>query len=311
MLKDLELPGTLEEALRKFADADYCFEVVKALRWPDGIIPCSDCGCTEHGFVSTRRLFRCKACKREFSVKVGTIFEDSPLALGKWLGALWLIANAKNGISSWELHRALGVTQKTAWFMNHRIREAMASGTFVKLSGTVEIDESYIGGKNRNRHKDKKVPTGFGGKAIVMGFLERGGNAHALVASDVTRRTLHGQVTDTVERGSKVYTDSLPSYNRLRHDYLHETVNHLEEYVRGEVHTNGLENFWSLFKRALKGTYVSVDPFHLNGYVVEQTFRFNERKDNDGGRFRKVLASVTGKRVTYKELTSNGATAAA
>jgi transposase-like protein len=261
----------------------------------------------EHSYISTRRLWKCKGCKKQFSVKLGTIFEDSPLGLDKWLPAVWLIANSKNGISSHELGRALGVTQKSAWFMLHRIRLAMQTGTFSKLDGAVEVDETYIGGKARNMHKSVKArkitATGVKDKTAVLGMRQRDGKVRAMVVPDGKRETLRQHVLDNIEPGSKVYTDENRAYAILAHDYEHETVDHAERYVDGKVHTNSLENFWSLLKRGLHGTYVSVEPFHLFRYLDERVFTYNLYDATDYGRFRAVLRRVAGRRLTYAELT--------
>lgn len=303
-------PQTLQQAILYFSDADACLEFVKQMRWPDGVV-CPRCECKEVGFISTRRTWKCKRCKKQFTAKVGTIFEDSPIGFEKWLPALWLIASAKNGISSYELHRAIGVTQKTAWFMLHRIRLAMNNGSIEKMGGTIEADETFIGGKARNMHKGKRQAKGRGtvGKAVVMGLLERhsatGEKSKVKVRhiKNTSRRTLHGQIKQHVTPGSEVFTDALPSYKGLEPDFCHKFVDHAERYVDGHVHTNGLENFWCHLKRTVKGTYVSVEPYHLFRYLDEQAFRFNEREGNDAQRFEKVLKSVVGRRLTYKELT--------
>lgn len=299
-------PQTLLEAIRYFSDPDICVEFTAKLRWPDGAT-CPYCASKELSFLKTRRIWKCKICKKQFSVKVGTIFEDSPLGLDKWLAAIWLIANAKNGISSYEVHRALGITQKSAWFMLHRIRLAMQTGTFAKLSGKVEVDETYIGGKARNMHKGKRKAKGRGavGKTAVMGLLEREGKVRAKVIADTKRETLHAEVKGHVELGAEVFTDALPSYNGLDPEFAHKVIDHAEKYVDGHVHTNGIENFWSLLKRAIKGTYVSVEPFHLFRYLDEETFRFNNRETNDADRFVTTLSSIVGKRLTYEKLTGN------
>lgn len=301
------LPRTLLEAIRYFSDADVCNEFVALLRWPNGPV-CPSCGDTEHSFLTTRRLWKCKACKRQFSVKVGTIFEDSPIGLDKWLAAIWMVANSKNGISSHELGRAIGVTQKTEWFLLHRIRLAMQTGTFDRLDGEVEVDETFIGGKARNMHKDarERKITGTGGKdkAVVAGALERGGRVCAAVVSNTRRSTLHEHVRENVEPGASLYTDALRSYSGLDEDYAHKTVDHAEQYVCGNVHTNGIENFWSLLKRGLHGTYVSVQPFHLFRYLDERMFTFNERELSDLGRFSLVLDRVAGRRLTWNQLTA-------
>jgi transposase-like protein len=304
-----KLPTTLQEAIRYFSEPDVCTSFVASLRWPEGPV-CAHCGGREHSYLTTRRIWKCKNCKRQFSVRTGTIFEDSPIPLDKWLSAIWLIANSKNGISSYELARALGLTQKSAWFMLHRIRLAMQTGSFAKVSGHVEVDETFIGGKARNMHVQARRAkiTGTGGKdkAMVVGVLERGGKVRASVVGDRSSRTLQAHVRANVEQGSDIYTDALGSYVGLDGDYTHEVVDHAVRYVNGTVHTNGIENFWSLLKRALKGTYVSVEPFHLFRYLDERTFSFNERAKTDFGRFSLVLRMVAGRRVTYSELTGKG-----
>jgi len=302
-------PRTLLEAIRYFQDLDVATAFVARLRWPDGPV-CPSCGGKEHSYLATRRLWKCKACKRQFSVKVGSIFEDSPIPLDKWLASIWMIANAKNGISSHELARSIGLTQKSAWFVLHRIRLAMQSKTFDRLTGEVEVDETFIGGRYQNMHKNArnrrtKAAGGVGsGKTTVMGVLRRDGEVRTMIVPDTTKQALQPRVRLHVEPGSTVYSDAWRSYTGLAEDYDHQTVDHAEKYVNGRVHTNGLENFWSLLKRSLKGTYVSVDPFHLFRYLDEQTFRFNARKDNDLGRFVHVVARVSGRRLTYESLTA-------
>jgi transposase-like protein len=306
MAKEKALPTTLLEAVRYFTDLDIATEFVAKLRWPDGPI-CPRCGGVEYSYLTTRRLWKCKACKKQYSVKVGTIFEDSALGLDKWLPAVWLIANSKNGISSHELGRALGTTQKSAWFMLHRIRLAMQTGSFEKFSGEVEADETYIGGKARNMHKSirKQKITGSGSKdkTAVLGIIERGGMVRAEVLPDVRSRTLQGRVRDAVKPGASVYTDALASYSGLDADYDHRVVDHAEQYVDGQVHTNYMENFWSLLKRGLHGTYISVEPFHLFRYLDERVLTFNLRDLDDYGRFTAVLRMAAGRRLTYAELT--------
>lgn len=309
MSTEKSLPTSLLEAIRYFADLDICTEFVAGLRWSNGPI-CPRCEGTSHSYLTTRRLWKCKACKKQFSVKVGTIFEDSPLGLDKWLPSVWLIANSKNGVSSHELGRALGVTQKSAWFMLHRIRLAMQTSSFEKFKGTVEVDETFIGGKARNMHKSERARKihGTGGmdKTMVVGTLNRGGQVRAAVAPDRNKSTLQGQVRDNVAPGAKVYTDSLGAYTGLSGDFEHETVDHAVEYVRGQVHTNGIENFWSLLKRGLHGTYVSVEPFHLFRYLDERVFTYNMRDLTDLGRFTAVLGMVSDRRLTYADLTGQG-----
>jgi transposase-like protein len=307
-------PVTLVEAVRYFSTADFATEYFAKMRWPSGVC-CPHCGSTDVAYLANQRRWQCreKHPRRQFSAKVGTIFEESPLGLDKWFVAVWCITNAKNGISSCELARALGVTQKSAWFMLHRVRHAMHVGGFEKFSGECESDETFVGGKAKNMHlsrrKEKIHGTGGAGKAVVHGIIQRGdkpkkvsSKVTATVVGNVKRKTLAPIIQDTVEAGSHVYTDALKSYDGLSLNYVHQVIDHAQEYVRGRVHTNGMENFWSLLKRAISGTYVSVDEPHLQRYVDEQVFRFNERKLNDGERFTTVLPGVVGKRITYKEL---------
>lgn len=311
------LPSTLSEAIRYFADKDVAHTFLVSLRWPSGAI-CPACEAKNPMFLATRRIYKCRDCGRQFSAKLGTIFEDSPLGMDTWLPAIWMLANAKNGISSYEVHRALGVTQKTAWFMLHRIRLAMQTRSWAKMRGHVEADETFIGGRAKNMHfsKRKRVVRGTGGmdKTPVLGIIERGdgeklSRVRAMVVKNVTKKQLHKNIHDTVARGSNLYTDTSYQYTTakgIRAFFKHQAINHAKEYVRGEVHTNSIENFWSLFKRAIKGTYVSVDPFHLFRYVDEQVHRFNNRGTNDRGRFVSVLSSIMDHRLTYGKLIGRG-----
>jgi transposase-like protein len=304
------LPETLIEAIRHFADPDVSLAFAASAKWPHGPA-CPRCGQAEPLFLSTRRLWKCRGCKKQFSVKVGTIFEDSPIPLDKWMAAVWLLVNAKNGISSYEVSRAIGVSQPCAWFMAHRIRLALRGDTTIKLGGEVEVDETYIGGKSRFMHKDRRARTikgtGGMGKSAVMGLLERHGpDGHSRVRTkmvpNVRRKTLSPEVRQHVAPGADVFTDALKSYDDLGADFRHQVIDHAEAYARGNVHTNGLENFWSLVKRAIKGTYVSVEPFHLFRYLDEESFRFNTRKGTDAGRFVQALKGIVGKRLTYEHL---------
>lgn len=232
--------------------------------------------------------------------------EDSPIGLDKWLPAIWMIVNAKNGVSSYEIHRALGITQKSAWFLLHRIRLAMQSRSWNKqLSGHVEVDETFIGGLARNRHSNKRKHEGTGGagKVAVMGLLERHGEVITHVLPNTQATTLQPHIKRHVETGSNLYTDKYPGYKHLDEEYIHGVINHAIEYVNGNVHTNGIENFWSLLKRTLKGTYVSVEPFHLFRYLDEQAFRFNKRTGNDLYRFIETAKALTVRRLTFEELT--------
>ena len=305
-------PKTLAEAVVYFSDPDNCLNYLVARRWPNGVV-CPTCGSTTVGFVASRRVWQCKTRhpKAQFSVKLGTIFEDSPLGLDKWLPAMWMIASNRNGISSWELHRAIGVTQKTAWFMLHRIRLAMQDeGSGGKLGGEVEVDETYIGGKARNMHRDRKSRAlegkggGYSHMVGVQGMLERGGKIRAEVIENSKLTTLMPNIWKHIEKGATVFTDEAHAYYGVQADYVHGVINHLESYVDGNVHTNGIENFWSLLKRGITGTYVSVEPFHLFRYVDEQAFRFNNRKPmDDCDRFSYLVRKIVGKRLTYAQLT--------
>jgi transposase-like protein len=310
MSKDIKpFPKTLIDVVKYFSDPDVALDFMKFVRWPSGVVRCPRCHHKNASFISTRRIWECKKCKRQFSVKVGTIFEDSPIGLDKWLCAIWLLSNAKNGISSYELHRSIGVTQKTAWFMLQRIRLAMQRGTISKMRGICEADETYIGAKARYMHKDKRTGVGHAGlkKTAVQGILERtthNSDSRVVlnVVSNTRRPELCGNVREHVEKGSTVCTDALMSYDDLERDYDRRVIDHAISYAEGHVHTNGLENFWSLLKRALHGTYANVEPFHLFRYLDEQAFRFNERKDDDQGRFVKALQGVVGKGLKYAKL---------
>lgn len=303
------LPTTLIEAIRYFADPQVCHDFMTSLRWPSGKPVCPRCESKNVGFIKTRRTWQCKGCQKQFSVKLGTIFEDSPLGLDKWLPAVWLIANCKNGCSSHELARSLGITQKSAWFMLHRIRLAMQSGGNGFMRGTVEADETFIGGKARNMHKGKRKAKGTGGagKEVVMGLLERNTKGKSTVRTkhveNTKRCSVQAEVRANVYRGSEVQTDALKSYVGLDDEYVHNVVDHAECYVKDNVHTNGLENFWSLLKRSIKGTYVSIEPFHLFRYLDEQCYRFNKREGSDLTRFLELIMSVSNKRLTFKQVT--------
>jgi transposase-like protein len=313
----METPKSLQQAIIYFSKPENVQNFMIAMRWPDGQVHCPRCGSENVTYLENARVWKCyaKHPKAKFSLKVGTIFEDSALGLDKWFTAMWLIANAKNGISSCELARAIEITQKSAWHVLHRVRLAMQNGSVMKLSGHVEVDETYIGGKARNMHRAtlaKRVAqfatphTGRNqniGKVAVMGLLDRqSGEVRTMVIPNTKRRALHGEVSKHVEAGSTVYSDALRSYNQLDQEYVHHVINHAVEYVRGHVHTNGIENFWSLLKRSLKGTYISVEPFHLFRYLDEQAFRFNKRKATDFERFVEVVSMVFGKRLEYKNL---------
>jgi transposase-like protein len=313
-------PATLIEAVRQYADPDQALNEVADSRWKENVT-CPHCQAEKPMFLKTRRIWKCSKCRKQFSIKAGTVFEDSPIPLDKWLPAVWLIANNRNGISSWELHRALGVTQKTAWFILHRVRLAMQDDlTGGSLGGKVEIDETFIGGSVRNMHKARKRKVqkegrNTGGKTVVLGMLERASEnkpkrIRATVIGDRKKASIVPEVAGNVEPGSHLMSDEWGNHwiDGLDESYMHQSVNHLQAYVNGNVHTNGLENFWSLLKRGVNGTYVSVEPFHLCRYVDEQAFRFNNRLHEDGSvisdyeRFKTALSQIVGKRLTYQSL---------
>jgi transposase-like protein len=307
---EVKTPSTLREAITFFADAQNCLDYVVSKRWPGGIV-CPTCGSAKVSFQAKTKRWQCAShhAKRQFSVKTGTILEESPIGLDKWLPVIWLVTNCKNGVSSWEIHRAMGVTQKTAWFMLQRARLALQGKNGGKLSGEIEADESFVGGKARFMHAHKRAEKIHGrgpeGKAIVAAVLERGGEIRAKVVKTRRKKELHTLVTDNVEAGSTVYTDELLSYDALNAEFTHQVINHAESYVNGSIHTNGCENFWSLLKRGVHGTYVSIEPFHLFRYVDEQAFRYNQRGLNDAERFDLAVSQIVGKRLTYKELTGH------
>jgi transposase-like protein len=316
-------PKTLQAAIRHFSDEQICIDTVAALRWPNGP-ECPACGHKEHYYLKTQKRWKCKECYKQFTVKLGTIFEDSPISLDKWLIALWMLVNCRNGVSSYEIARDLGVTQKSAWFMLHRLRLALQEKSIMKLGGPegrhVEVDETFIGGKARNMHKVRRAKMHNVGmiaaKTAVMGILERGGKVKTQVLGRRVGKQMQQIINDSVMPGTWIMTDEFQGYQGIGDNYTHLVVNHLERYVQGNVHTQGIENFWSCLKRSLGGTYVAVEPFHLFRYVDEQTFRFNNRKDDNGRvlkdseRFDMALSQIAGKRLTFAEVTGkNGSEA--
>jgi transposase-like protein len=306
----MESPRTLQDAIIHFKDYQNCKTFMMELRWPDGKVKCPHCASEHVTYLEKARVWKCYGghSRPRFSLKTGTIFEDSPLGLDKWLTAVWLVVNCKNGVSSYEVSRDLGVTQKSTWFMDHRIRFALHEGSFDKpLSGEVEADETFVGGKARNMHASKRAAkvtgTGPKDKTAVMGILERGGKVRATVVPNRKKKALQSEVREHVQAGSALYTDALKSYDGLD-EFQHQVVDHAVQYVDGKVHTNGLENFWSLLKRGLSGTYISVEPFHLFRYLDEQAFRYNNRKElDDFDRFKLAMSRIVGKRLTWDRLT--------
>src|SRR5713226_9749202 len=311
-------PKSLQEAIVYFSNPDNCIDYLAIRRWPNGKVVCPTCGSDKVKFNPARRLWQCSThhAKRQFSIKVGTVMEDSAIALDKWMTATWMVTNCKNGVSSYEIARDVKVSQKSAWFMLQRIRLAMQDEFFgSKLGGEVEVDETFIGGKARNMHvserKRRITGTGTKDKTAVMGILERGGKVRASVVPSRRKTVLQDEVRKHVTAGAALYSDALKSYEGLRSEYAHQVVDHATQYVDGRIHTNGLENFWSLLKRGISGTYVSVEPFHLFRYLDEQMFRFNNRKDlDDAGRFDLAVSQIVGKRLTFAELTGKVGAAA-
>jgi transposase-like protein len=302
-------PSTLQEAILFFSDAERCRQYLIDRRWPDGVT-CPRCGSKKVAYQPKYNRWQCASDhdRRQFTLKTGTIFEDSPIGLDKWLAVMWQVVNCKNGISSYEVHRAIGVTQKTAWFMDHRIRFALGMQHADKLTGEVEADETFIGGKARNMHVGKRERriTGTGGKdkVAVMGLLERGGKVRTAIIPNRRKSSLQAEVRKHVEAGAELYADALLSYHGLATQYTHQVVDHAVQYVDGKVHTNGLENFWSTLKRGISGTYISVEPFHLFRYLDEQTFRYNHREGmSDADRFDVAVRRIIGKRLTFDQLT--------
>ena len=305
-MDEIQVPATLMEAIKHFSDPAVCVSFMARIRWQDGP-ECPRCHSKRHSFLTTRLMWKCLDCKKQYSVKVGSIFEDSPLGLDKWLCAMWMIANDKNGVSSYEIAKGIGITQKSAWFMLHRIRDAMRTGTFAKLSGEVEVDETFIGGKARNMHASRRAKkiTGRGpeGKAIAFGMVERGGDVRTATVDTRKRKDLEPIIKENIQAGPAIFSDELKSYETLEGDFQHSVINHAVEYVNGNVHNNTMENFWSLLKRGLHGTYISVEPFHLFRYLDEQSFRFNKRHVTDADRSIQLCYNVTGRRLTWNQLT--------
>lgn len=294
---------TLIQMMTAFPDEQSAIDHFTAIRWADGAY-CPLCGSTKVYHFSDKRTHKCGDCRKRFSIKVGTIFEDSKIELRKWMMAIWLITSHKKGIASTTLAKDLGVTQKTAWFMLHRLRHAARTQSFNKpLDGEVEIDETYVGGKASNRHKgDPKNGPGTSGKTAVIGALERGGNVVATVIDSTATATLDGFAHAVVTPGAKVSTDEHSGYRHLGRTFDHGVVRHgAGEYVAAGHHTNSIEGYWSLLKRQIVGIHHYVTPKHLNRYVSENAWRFNLRDMGEGERVNALLASANG-RLTYKAL---------
>lgn len=320
----MQIPASLIEAIRLYSNPQTCIDVVAQMRWADGKPVCPKCDTAEgerkHYWLATQKRWKCYSCLKQFSVKVGTIFEDSPIGLDKWLTALWLLVNCKNGVSSYEIARDVQVTQKSAWFMLQRLRFILKDPTPMKMGGSgtpVQMDEAFIGGKPKNMHRSRRLKlklgeNGYAEKTAIFGMLETGTRqVRAQMVPNVKRTTLQAAILDNVGFGSTVHTDQWPGYDGLAaKEFVHETVNHMTEYVTaGGVNTQAIENFWSLLKRGLNGTYVAVESMHMDRYLDEQMFRFNNRIGHtDSTRFMKALSQVVSRRLTYSELTGKEAT---
>jgi transposase-like protein len=299
----MKVPESQLEAIRYFADEDRCIGFVAAMRWPNGVV-CPSCGRSDVSYLGKQKRWQCKSAhsKRQFSAKTGTIFEDSALGLDKWLPAVWNVVNAKNGISSYEMARNLRITQKSAWHMNHRIREAMKVDSIEKLSGTIEADETYVGGKTHDNLGR------FHNKTAAVGIVEKkadGGQARAFATKTPDASNTLPFLRANIEKGSTLHTDEGAIYYRVQRDFEHFAVNHSKkEYVRDGVHINTVEGLWNLFKRSYKGTYTHLSAEHLDRYMQEHVFRYNTCTEDDGERFVGWFKGLE-RCLTYKTLTGH------
>jgi transposase-like protein len=300
-------PKTLQQAIRYFSDEQVCINTVAAMRWPDGPV-CPKCGHGEHYYLATQKRWKCKKCYKQFSVKVGTIFEDSAISLDKWLTALWMLVNCKNGVSSYEIGRNLGITQKSAWFVLQRLREACGQDKTM-LKGIVEVDEVYLGGLEQNKHMRERLrykTTGKAEKTPVIGMRERGGRTKAVVAETVSSMSLENAIRNNVAPDAELHTDEFIGYHRVGKSYRHEHINHNQgEYSRKGVTTNGIESVFAVLKRGLHGVYHHASKKHMTKYIDEFTFRLNEGnvKRHTWDRLDSFVSAVAGKRLTYERLT--------
>lgn len=302
--------NNLVQLMQYFSDENVCLEHLKAMRWKDGIY-CPNCGCKKVYSFSDNKRYKCSDCRKQFTAKVGSIFENTKIPLQKWFVAIYLVSSHKKGISSLQLSKDLGITQKNAWFLLHRLRHASTTDAFnAPLSNTVEADETYIGGKEKNKHKNKKTEGTQGRSTLtktpVLAVVERKGFVKAVKSNNVDGRAIGQFITNNVVLGSNLMTDEYRIYQSVKWLYKHNFVKHGEgQYVIDDCHTNTIEGFFSLLKRGIVGIYHSVSAKHLDNYLNEFTFRYNSKEISEHDRFNMMLSATDNKRLTYQNLIAN------